>query len=88
MEATGGDGGKGGEAGKKQTHTAHKDKYNNSRKDGYKGVGGSGGSVNLVGYRAVGEGPGGAGIGVRDAIITLDNVDMTLIGKAGWWQRR
>ncbi|WP_146741079.1 autotransporter outer membrane beta-barrel domain-containing protein [Anaerobiospirillum thomasii] len=83
VEATGGDGGKGGEAGKKQTHTAHKDKYNNSRKDGYKGVGGSGGSVDLVGYRAVGEGPGGAGIGVRDAIITLDNVDMTLIGKAG-----
>ena len=82
ITAQGGDGAKGANGGKKKTHDKHLDKYNKTRLDGYKGVGGSGGSVNLVGYRAVGEGPGGAGIGVRDAIITLDNVDMTLIGKA------
>ena len=82
IKATGGNGGDGGNGGNKATHK-YMAKYNSTRHDGYKGVGGNGGSVNLVGYRAVGAGPGGAGIGVRDAIITLDNVDMTLIGKAG-----
>ncbi|WP_146740839.1 autotransporter outer membrane beta-barrel domain-containing protein [Anaerobiospirillum thomasii] len=82
VTAQGGNGADGGNGGKGATHHFMQN-YNHLVHDGYRGIGGNGGSVDLVGYRAVGEGPGGAGIGVRDAIITLDKVDMTLIGKAG-----